>query len=235
MDRWNHTPRAHMPRALAAVIAVVALSGAMGGAQADPKGGKGGPPQTDGLTRQDIQRILDQGEAAANATMSGDGFRSNTDPTRGPVVQRPTKMHIAVVARDGKFLDIRSMPDAWVGSIDIAIAKGRTAAFFSSNENALTSRIIGIVSQAHTGPNGDSAGPLWGIGNSNQVGITGGPQYRNGLITFPGGVPLYKNGKLVGGVGVSGDGVDQDEAVAFAAAAGFAPGPSVVRLGYPAP
>src|SRR3712207_9340684 len=39
-------------------------------------------------------------------------------------------------------------------------------------------------------------------------------------ITFPGGVPLYKDGVLVGGVGVSGDGVGQDEAVAFAAAAG---------------
>jgi len=128
-------------------------------------------------------------------------------------------MHIAVVARDGQFLQIRSMPDAWVGSIDIAIAKARTAAFFSSNENALTSRGVGLASQP--------GGPLWGIWASNQIGITGGPDRRNGIITFPGGVPLYKGGVLVGGVGVSGDGVDQDEAVAFGAQAGYAPSPSL--------
>ena len=56
---------------------------------------------------------------------------------------------------------------------------------------------------------------------------------RNGIITFPGGVALYKSGHLVGGVGVSGDGVDQDEAVAFAGAAGFLPGAGVAKLGYP--
>jgi len=117
------------------------------------------------------------------------------------------------------------MPDAWAGSVDIAIAKARTAAFFSNDENALTSRIIGDLSQP--------GGSLWGIGDSNQIGITGGGEFRNGIITFPGGVALYKSGHLVGGVGVSGDGVDQDEAVAFAGAAGFLPGPSVAKLGYP--
>ena len=182
-----------------------------------------------GLSQADIHKILSQGTAAAEKIASAEGLRSG--PNFKP--KRSTKMHIAVVARDGKFLNIHNMKDAWVGSIDIAIAKARTAAFFSSNENALTSRIVGVLSQAHNPDGTGGAGPLWGIGNSNQVGITGGPQYRNGLITFPGGVPLYKNGKLVGGVGVSGDAVDQDEAVAFAAAAGFAPGPGVVTLPSP--
>jgi uncharacterized protein GlcG (DUF336 family) len=144
-------------------------------------------------------------------------------------------MVIAVVARDGKLLQVYAQPDAWVGSQDIAIAKARTAAFFSSNENALTSRIIGVLSQAHNPDGTGGAGPLWGIGNSNQIGITGSAEYRNGIITFPGGVPLYKNGQLAGGVGVSGDAVDQDEAVAFAAAAGFAPGAGVVKLGMTPP
>jgi len=185
-----------------------------------------------GLSNADIQTILNQAVASANATNSGDGLRSNTDPSRGPIVTRTTKMHIAVVDRDGKLREVRSMPDAWVGSIDIAIAKARTAAFFSSDENALTSRIIGVLSQAHGAGGVGGAGPLWGIGNSNQIGITGSQEYRNGLITFPGGVPLYKGGSLVGGVGVSGDGVDQDETVAFAGAAGFGPGSGVVKLGY---
>jgi len=38
---------------------------------------------------------------------------------------------------------------------------------------------------------------------------------QNGLQIFPGGVPIYRNGKLVGGIGVSGDGIDQDDMVAF--------------------
>ncbi|HXA40666.1 MAG TPA: heme-binding protein [Phenylobacterium sp.] len=38
---------------------------------------------------------------------------------------------------------------------------------------------------------------------------------QNGLQIFPGGVPIYRNGKLIGGIGVSGDGVDQDDMVAF--------------------
>jgi len=37
----------------------------------------------------------------------------------------------------------------------------------------------------------------------------------NGLQIFPGGVPVYRAGILVGGVGVSGDGVDQDDMIAF--------------------
>jgi uncharacterized protein GlcG (DUF336 family) len=167
------------------------------------------------LSHADLDVIVAQ--AVASASLTNSGFRTS------PSVQK-TRMQIAVVARDGKLLRLFSMPDAWVGSIDIAIAKGRTAAFFSSNENALTSRIVGQVSQP--------GGPLWGIGNSNQIGISGSQEYRNGIITFPGGVPLYKNGQLAGGIGVSGDGVDQDEAVAFAGAAGFGPGPGVAKLGY---
>lgn len=182
------------------------------------------------LTSTDVQRILNQGEQSANNTISG--LRAING------VPQKTKMHIAVVARDGQFLSIRSMPDAWVGSIDIAIGKGRTAAFFSSNQNALTSRVIGELSQAHDPHVGEPrtgegpAGPLWGIWVSNQPGISGDEQHRNGLIPFPGGVPLYKNGFLVGGVGVSGDGVDQDEHVAFAAAAGYRPSPSTAKLGF---
>ena len=195
-----------------------------------------GPNRTEaaapGLSESDIRAILAAGEASANATNSADGLRSNTDASKGPIVTRKTKMHIAVVDRDGKLRAVRSMDDAWVGSYDIAIGKARTAAFFSSDENALTSRIIGELSQAHGSGGTGGAGPLWGIWASNQIGISGSQEFRNGLITFPGGVPLYKDGKLVGGVGVSGDGVDPDEAVAFAAAAGYGPGSNVVKLGY---
>lgn len=44
---------------------------------------------------------------------------------------------------------------------------------------------------------------------------------QNGLQIFPGGVPLYKNGQLVGGVGTSGDGIEQDDSTSFSGSAGF--------------
>jgi Haem-degrading len=43
----------------------------------------------------------------------------------------------------------------------------------------------------------------------------------NGLQIFPGSVPLYKNGKLVGAIGISGDGVDQDDIIAAMGSTGF--------------
>jgi Haem-degrading len=54
------------------------------------------------------------------------------------------------------------------------------------------------------------------------------PEIGNGIQIFPGSVPIYRNGTLVGGVGISGDGVDQDDIVAFAGARGFQ-APSGIR------
>jgi uncharacterized protein GlcG (DUF336 family) len=49
----------------------------------------------------------------------------------------------------------------------------------------------------------------------------------NGLQIFPGSVPLYKNNVLVGAIGVSGDGVDQDDIISAAGANGFSPPPAI--------
>jgi uncharacterized protein GlcG (DUF336 family) len=157
------------------------------------------------LTNVDIQKVLDQAESAAKKEISL--VRVNTQGEK-----QPTRMHIVVVDRTGRVIGQRSMEDAWVGSISIARAKAFTAVAFSSNENALTTRSIGALSQP--------GGPLWQIGNSNTA---------EGLIEFPGGVPLYKGGILVGAVGVSGDGVEEDENVAEAGAIGFEP-PAAIRI-----
>ena len=53
------------------------------------------------------------------------------------------------------------------------------------------------------------------------------PSLPNGVQIFPGSVPLYKNGALVGGIGISGDGVDQDDIIAAAGANGFSPPPAI--------
>jgi uncharacterized protein GlcG (DUF336 family) len=47
------------------------------------------------------------------------------------------------------------------------------------------------------------------------------PRLPNGITIFPGGVPLYKDGRFAGAVGISGDGVDQDDIIASAGSAGF--------------
>jgi uncharacterized protein GlcG (DUF336 family) len=54
------------------------------------------------------------------------------------------------------------------------------------------------------------------------------PNVPNGIQIFPGSVPLYKNGELVGAIGISGDGVDQDDLIAAAGANGFEP-PAAIR------
>ncbi|MFZ1023840.1 MAG: heme-binding protein [Thermoplasmata archaeon] len=106
-----------------------------------------------------------------------------------------TKMNIAVVDDGGNLKGFLRMDDAWLGSIDIAIRKARTARFFDMNTGEL-----GKLSQP--------GGPLFGIEVSN-----------GGLVSFPGGIPL-KNGKgeVIGAIGVSGSSVENDHAVADAGA-----------------
>jgi uncharacterized protein GlcG (DUF336 family) len=107
-----------------------------------------------------------------------------------------TKMDIAVVDAGTNLKAFARMDDAWLGSIDIAVKKARTARFFNMNSGD-----IGKLSQP--------GGPLFNIEHSN-----------GGLISFPGGV-LLKNGagEIVGAIGVSGDSVENDHAVAVAGAA----------------
>jgi hypothetical protein len=54
------------------------------------------------------------------------------------------------------------------------------------------------------------------------------PNIPNGIQIFPGSVPLYKNGELVGGIGVSGDGVDQDDIISAAGSNGYE-APAAIR------
>ena len=53
------------------------------------------------------------------------------------------------------------------------------------------------------------------------------PSLPNGIQIFPGSIPLYKNGVLVGAIGISGDGVDQDDLIAAAGANGVSPAPAI--------
>jgi uncharacterized protein GlcG (DUF336 family) len=64
------------------------------------------------------------------------------------------------------------------------------------------------------------------LGGSN-VPCTAIPELANGTQIFAGSVPLYKNGVLVGAIGISGDGIDQDDIIAAAGAQGYAPSAAI--------
>jgi uncharacterized protein GlcG (DUF336 family) len=105
------------------------------------------------------------------------------------------KMCIAIVDSGANLKAFHRMDDAWVGSIDVAIKKARTAVFFMMPTGEL-----GKLSQPGK--------PLYAIEGSN-----------DGLITFPGGVPIVdEEGVLIGAIGVSGAAVEDDDKVARAGA-----------------
>lgn len=104
------------------------------------------------------------------------------------------KSDIAVVDAGANLKTFARMDGAWLGSIDIAIKKARTARFFDMNTGE-----IGKLSQP--------GGSLYNIEHSN-----------GGLISFPGGVPIKSGGQIIGAIGVSGSTVEDDHAVAQAGA-----------------
>ena len=125
----------------------------------------------------------------------------------------PNLMWSAVVDRSGTLCSVIKTGDAWPGSRQIAIAKAFTANGFSNDKLALSTANL----YAPTQPGGS----LYGLNNSNpfnpfflpdNVGIGFVP---GGIITFGGGVALYQNGQVIGGLGVSGDTSCADHAIAY--------------------
>ncbi|MGA3241251.1 MAG: heme-binding protein [Bryobacteraceae bacterium] len=111
-------------------------------------------------------------------------------------IQQP--MNIAVVDGGGNLISHVRMDGAWIGSIDISINK------------AFTSRAFDIATKdlAQHSQSGDQ---FFGIHVSN----------HGRVMIFAGGIPLKRDGKVVGAIGVSGGSGEQDHAVAEAGAQGF--------------
>ncbi|MBE7633423.1 heme-binding protein [Tenacibaculum finnmarkense genomovar ulcerans] len=104
-----------------------------------------------------------------------------------------TKMSISVVDASASLIAFERMDGAFIGPIDIAMKKAKTAALFGKDTS-----ILGELSQPGE--------PLYNIEHSN-----------NGLITFAGGVPIKnKDGIIIGAIGVSGSTVQNDFEVAQA-------------------
>ncbi|MFI0425154.1 heme-binding protein [Spongiactinospora sp. 9N601] len=103
------------------------------------------------------------------------------------------EMNIAVVDAGGHLLHFVRMDQAWLGSIDIALKKAKTAVLFR-----MPTAVIGQISQP--------GGPCYGIEATN-----------DGLVSFGGGLPITdEHGRTIGAIGVSGGDVQQDTQVAEA-------------------
>src|SRR2546428_1740549 len=168
----------------------------------------------------DVATILAQALTRANQIVSS-GAATNANPV------------VAVVDREGFVLGVRSLyTNANAFDVLDAITKAGTAAFLSSDQNAFSSRTAGFIVGQHFPPGirNRPPGPLVGVNFSNMSfsdvnrfkdphtydpaafghgGTNGAAITTNdlaalsGLAGSPGGVPLYKNGKLVGGVGAA--------------------------------
>jgi len=199
-----------------------------------PEGWLVGPNAGSMLSASDVNEIITNAVATANETRA--------------VIRLPpdssTKMTIAVADLDGTLLGLYRMTDGTIFSVDVAASKARNVIWFSTTGardlpgvpvgTAVTNRTVSFGAQPFFPPGIDGTGPgpffqafLDDVANPcTQGSEAGAPNTNNmsGIVFFPGSLPLYQSGVLVGGLGVSGDGVDQDDFVtagAVNAACGF--------------
>lgn len=218
-----------------------------------PTGARYSLPAAEALTVADVERVIAQavgeaqarGQRAVIAVVDRPGnvlavFRMTNSP--------PTALIPAAPNRDNRDAQGETIPTT-AG----AIAKAITGAYLSSNGNAFSTRTASMIVQPHFPPapvaEGLESGPLYGVqfsslpcsdltaryaeGNIGTGPFIGPKRSPLGLSADPGGLPLYKNGVLVGGIGVMSDGIygfdpdvtdidtDQEEYVALAGTRGF--------------
>jgi uncharacterized protein GlcG (DUF336 family) len=190
-----------------------------------------------GLTQKDVDDIVQRAVAASRRTRA---------QVRLPL-GRYARMVISVADTDGTLLAHYRMEDALFDAVDVVPAKARNVVYFNSSDPAarsdlpgipagtwVTGRTIGFGAQPFYPPGIDSKvfkigpGPwynlyLKNVANPCSQGSQAPNANQNGVTFFAGSTPLIKGGKLVGGLGVSGDGIEQDDYVTYLAAGEFLP------------
>jgi uncharacterized protein GlcG (DUF336 family) len=206
------------------------------------------------LSQAEVQQIVAQGvaEAQARALPATFAVVDRVGNVLAVFAMNGSNQRLAVPrGPSGSTHDLQGVdvPGAGAG----AIAKAITGAYLSSGGNAFSTRTASMIVQEHFPPSaaarGLESGPLFGVqfsqlpcsdlaarfnGNVGAAGFIGPKRSPLGLAADPGGFPLYKNGVLVGGIGVMADGVygfdpevqdvdrDDEESIALAAGVGFA-------------
>jgi len=198
--------------------------------RADPLGGLiAGQPR---LTAAEVQSIIRLAAERSLITRAGIRLpRGQISRVWISVVNNPAAAGVSPVV-----LGTYRTPDATIFSWDVATQKARTALFFSRGlergpVRAFSCRAVGFLAQGLFPPgiNDKPAGPLNGF--QEMLSLSGGvvpatpinANVPNGITIFPGGFPLFRNGVLVGAIGVSGDGIEQDDIVAASGARDFLP------------
>ena len=187
------------------------------------------------LSAAEVDAIIQAGVTQALATRAA---------IRLPLQAR-TAMMLAVSDTNDTLLGLFRMPDATVFSIDVAVAKSRNVIYFSSPSidpastidspgltdtrgqafppgTAITNRTLSFGAQPFFPSGIDTTDPgpfrrtfLEDSATPCTNGREAANGRQNGIVFFPGSAPLYRAGVLVGGFGVSGDGVEQDDLVTF--------------------
>lgn len=185
------------------------------------------------LSAAEVESII--AAAASRAAITRAGIRM-------PVGRR-AQVFISVVNRPAAagdppvVLGTFRTPDAPLFSWDVSVQKARTVIHYINAlpTRAYSSRTVGFLSQQHYPPgiDGRPPGPFFTDQPTLSVPLLTGdplihPDLPNGITIFPGGLPLYRNGVLVGAIGVSGDGIDQDDLIAAAGSVGWLP-PDAIR------
>ncbi len=239
-------------RALAASLVAVAAGCGGGGS---PGGSAGGactgscvPGAQDFLGEADVQRVIAQavGEAQARGVRAHIAVVDRVGNVLAVFRMTGAPATVAISSGLGVAGGLDGIAAGTIPAEQAAITKAVTGAYLSSAGNAFSTRTAGQIVQDHFNP-GEAhqpSGPLYGVQFSQlscsdvnrnaSHGSIGPKRSPLGLAADPGGLPLYKNGLLVGGVGIESDGlygIDRDifdidesaeEIVAVAAASGFA-------------
>jgi uncharacterized protein GlcG (DUF336 family) len=216
-------------------------------------------PAQEALTVADVQRVIAQaaGEAQARKRPAVIAVTDRVGNVLGVFNMHgaPIKMLTSRLTATGVLNDVDvDAQGLEVVSVIGAISKAITGAYLSSGGNAFSTRTASMIVQANFPPGpgtvGLESGPLSGVQFSQlpcsdlntRFRPSGGPsaligpkRAPIGLAADPGGFPLYKNGVLVGGIGVIAEPdyafdtnvtdlqVDDEEAIALAGIQGFAP------------
>ena len=217
-------------------------------------------PAAESLSLADVQKVIAQ--AVTQAVVDGRPATIAVTDRVGNVLGvfrmtgAPAGAQIPA-APDGTSRDVQGLA---VPAVAAAIAKAVTGAYLSSAGNAFSTRTASMIVQQHFPPApstvGLESGPLFGVqfsqlpcsdlsarfGSAGFDALIGPKRSPLGLAADAGGFPLYKNGVLVGGVGVLADGVygsdpnvldvdsDVDEKIALAGTVGFE-APTAIQAG----
>jgi uncharacterized protein GlcG (DUF336 family) len=203
------------------------------------------------ITRAAIRQPLGSSARVSIAVVDTDGrvlglFRTTDAPVFGFDVSVQKARGALFFSKANAGAELRA---AGFGAyVDRAAADGLQL----NGATAFTTRSVGFLHRPffpdginNTPPGPFSAAvPAWSIFNvglqldlirANLLATLGGasvpctaiPELANGTQIFAGSVPLYKNGTLVGAIGISGDGIDQDDIIAAAGAQGYSPSPEI--------